>query len=86
MAEVSAHMREWERTCAPNPIEEEDDEPDDPVPVFYETVLLRREEEIRYDFELNEGDELNTSVSATGYVGVMICDPEDYERWCKEKT
>ncbi len=85
MAEISAHKREWEQTCAANPIEDEDDEPDDPVPVLYETGLLRRGEENAYDFELDEGDELNTSVSATGYVSIMICDPEDYERWCRGK-
>ena len=47
--------------------------------------MLRREEENPYDFELDKGDELNVSVSATAYVGIMICDPEDYERWCKRK-
>ncbi len=86
MAEVSAHKRAWEQACAGNPVEDEDDdEPDQPVPVLYETVLLRRREEIPYDFKLDEGDELNVSVSATGYVGIMICAPEDYELWCKGK-
>jgi hypothetical protein len=85
-AEVSAHKRAWEQTCADNPVEDrDDDQSDEPVPVLYETVLLRREEEIPYDFELDEGDELNTSVSATGYVDIMVCGPEDYERWCKGK-
>ncbi len=81
-AEVTAHKRAWEQRCAGNPLGDEDDqEPHGPVPVLYETVLLLSAEEVPYEFDLDEGDELAISVLASGYLGLMICDPEDYDDW-----
>ncbi len=84
-AEVKRHKQAWEKACATPTFEEDKEDAEEPIPILYETALVGSEEEIAYEFDLDEGENLFASVSAIGYVDVMICDPEDYEEWCEGK-
>jgi hypothetical protein len=84
VAEVRVYKRRWEAICtgsSPSQAGEEQDEPEEPIYSKFQSRLLRKHDNYSYEVQLEEGQELDASISADDYIAVSICSPSDFKKW-----
>ncbi len=76
-AEVRLYKSRWEETCRTVTPDVDNREP---TYSKFESTLLGAEEDITYDLQLEEGQEVLATVAADEYIDVSICNEDEYER------
>jgi hypothetical protein len=83
-AEVREYKKQWEIQCSRIGTVEEDSE--EPLPIISEALLIGPDEHVAYDLtEMEEGDEIEVTVSADRHIDASICTEADYKRWLRGK-
>ena len=76
-AEVRLYKTRWEETCR---TVKADVENGHPTYSKFESTLLGADEDVTYDLQLEEGQEVLATVEADDYIDISICDEDAYER------
>ena len=84
-AEIRQYKKQWEARCLEISPPEEDSE--EPLPILSEALRIGADEHVAYDLtEMEEGDEIEVTVTADRHVDASICTEADYKRWLRGKA
>ncbi len=83
-AELREYKKQWEFQCSHIEPDDDTDESEEPLPILSEALLIGPDEHVAYDLtEMEEGDEIEVTVSADRHIDASICTEADYKRWLR---